>query len=310
MGHISDNIKETAKHFYKQPMGISTGFDSLDNALWGVHPRTLVMVGGRPSMGKSSIMADLVLATSKEVPVGVFSKEMGNLQFPPRLACNLAGVNYHKVHTGSVNKKEQDDYFAAFDEVSKLPIYVDYNRYIVGSENYWVKARTETEPNIKNYIMDFEIKKWVQEHGVKVIFADYLQIFDLLNKSIKDQRLKVGKIAEILRDYAKEYNITMVLLSQLRRPDPREGKMPVPTMKDLLESGQLEAHSDVILLLHRPAYYDEEKKLDLITNIKEDDAQLILSKNRDGMVGNIDVDFWAYSMSYKEKGARSNELPF
>jgi replicative DNA helicase len=302
MGHIGENLKDITNNFVSQPKGISTGFESLDESIWGFNPKTLVMIGARPSMGKSSLMADLVLATAKEVPVGVFSKEMPIQQFPPRLICNLANINYHNARKGAIKKEEQDRLLAAREELETLPIYVDYERNVVGQEDYWIKACKENDPNVESKIMDTKIKEWV-EKGCKIIFADYLQILDLLNKGIKDQRLKVGKMAEILRDYAKQYNITFVLLSQLRRFDQSKGKTPIPTMSDLMESGQLEAHSDIILLLHRPQYYSEDRELDLFTNNVEDDALMILAKNRDGPAGNICCDFHSYSMSYRDKNS-------
>ena len=301
MGHISENLNEVADNFCSQPMGISTGFNSLNESIWGFSPRTLVMVGGRPSMGKSSLMADLILATSKEVPVGVFSKEMPIEQLPPRLACNMANLNYLNVRKGNVSKMELDTYRDAMEELKTLPIQVDYESNVVGSSDFWLKVCKEDEPNIESKVLDFRIKKWVTEQGCKVIFIDYLQILDLLNKSVKDQRLKIGRIAELLRDCAKLYNITIVLLSQLRRFDASRGKTPVPSMSDLQESGQLEAHSDIILLLHRPEFYSEDRELDLYTDKVEDDALIILSKNRDGPAGNIQVNFNAFSMSYRDK---------
>lgn len=311
MSHISQDLNRIADGFVAQPKGISTGFDSLDEAIWGFSPRTLVMVGGRPGTGKSSLMADLILATSKEVPVGVFSKEMPIEQLPPRLACNMANLNYHKVKKGSVSKKELDDYREAMEELKTLPIHVDYASNIIGAEDYWMKVCKESDPNIESKIMDFTIKKWVQEQGCKVIFVDYLQILDLLNKGVKDQRLKVGRIAELLRDYAKQYNITIVLLSQLRRFDQSQGRVPIPTMSDLKESGELEAHSDIILLLHRPSYYDDEKELGMFADRYEEDAAIILAKNRDGDTGNIKVDFCAYAMSYVDKKKPDlAEIPF
>ena len=306
MGHISKNLKKITEGFVNQPMGIATGFESLDESIWGFSPRTLVIIGGRPSTGKSSLMADLVLATSREVPVGVFSKEMPVQQFPPRLACNMAKLNYHNVKKGQVSKDDLDKFYSAMEELETLPIHVDYERNVVGHEDYWLRACKENDPNIESKMIDTKIKEWV-EKGCKIIFVDYLQILDLLNKGIKDQRLKVGKIAEMLRDYAKQYDITIVLLSQLRRFDKSQGKTPVPSMSDLMESGQLEAHSDIILLLHRPQYYAEDRELDLFTNTVEDDAIIILSKNRDGPAGNIYCDFHAYSMSYRDKNSDDRE---
>ena len=310
MEHISKRLKQDAKNFINQPMGISTGFKDLDEALWGFQPQKLMVIGGRPGQGKSGLMGDLILATSREVPVGVFSCEMPPEQFNPRLACNIACLNYHAVRRGKISATEEDNYTEALDQIESLPIIVDYSNGIIGTDEYWIKAR-HIDPKS---VIDYKFSEMVKQ-GCKIIYVDYLQLVTHIDKSKKDRRLEVGKIAEILRDYAKSYGVTVVLLSQLRRFD--QGRLygdepPVPTMDDLKESGEIENHSDIVILLHRPQFYNKTKELSF-NNIIEEDASLIIEKNRDGPTGSIAVDWHGYAMSYKDKNGKKEyleEVPF
>lgn len=305
MEHISVKIKEVASNFIGQSRGITTGFNQLDETIWGLQPQKLIVIGGRPGMGKSGIMADLILASSTEVPVGVFSCEMPREQLSPRLACNLANLNYHNVRRGKISKAEKERFDNAISVIEKRPIFTDHDNGIVGLDEYWLKQR-----DLKaEQIIDYKLKKMVSIHGCKVIFVDYLQLIQHIDLSKKDRRLVVGDIAEALRDYAKKYYVTVVLLSQLRRFEQQryreDGKKtpPLPTLDDLKESGEIENHSDTVILLHRPQYYYMEKEIDLVTNVVEDDALLIVAKNRDGPDGSIKVDWRGYAMSYKDKEA-------
>lgn len=303
MEHISKKIKEISSSFIGQSRGITTGFKELDETIWGLQPQKLIVIGGRPGMGKSALLSDMVLASSTEFPVGVFSCEMPREQFIARLACNFANLNYHSVRRGEITENEKKRFNDAVGEIETKPIFVDYNNGIVGLDEYWLKQR---EMKVED-VIDTKLKQMIATHGCKVIFIDYLQLISHINLSKKDRRLIVGDIAETLRDYAKKYHITVVLLSQLRRFEQaryrEEGKKapPLPTLDDLKESGEIENHSDVVILLHRPQYYYIEKEIDLITNVVEDDALLIVAKNRDGPDGSIKVDWRAYAMSYKDK---------
>lgn len=309
MEHISVKIKEVASSFIGQSRGITTGFEQLDETIWGLQPQKLIVIGGRPGMGKSGIMADMILASSDEVPVGVFSCEMPREQLSPRLACNLANLNYHNVRRGKISKPEKERFNDAIKVIEKRPIFTDHDNGIVGLDDYWLKQRELKAEQI----IDYKLKKMVSIHGCKVIFVDYLQLIQHINLSKKDRRLVVGDIAETLRDYAKKYYVTVVLLSQLRRFDQaryrEDGKKapPLPTLDDLKESGEIENHSDTVILLHRPQYYYMEKEIDLVTNVVEDDALLIVAKNRDGCTGSIKVDWKGFKMSFCDKGKYGDE---
>ena len=141
MEHISKNIEQLKEQFVAQPMGVSTGFTDLDGALWGLQPKRLITIGARPGVGKSSLLVDLALASSKEVPVGIFSKEMDSLELKARFAANLADLNYSKVRAGNVSDAEKDKFLDHAQQVAKLPIFVDYETKIVGIDPFWLKTK-------------------------------------------------------------------------------------------------------------------------------------------------------------------------
>jgi len=310
MKHISDGIERLRENFVDQPRGITTGFNDLDLAIWGMQPRQLITVGGRPAMGKTGVMVDIALAASKEAPVGIFSLEMDADRLQARMASNLADLNYRNVRSGEVTDAEQDKFMDAAALLKDQQIYVDDGAGIMGIEPYWLKQR---KLNIEK-TMDHKIKMMVQQHGCKVIMVDYLQLITLTDSRMKDRRIIVGNITEALRDYAKRYDFTCVLLCQLRRFDQaRYGNSknkvaPTPTLDDLKESGEIENHSDIVVLLHRPEYYDEKRDLMLTEDIIEDNAQLMIRKNRDGPTGNIPVAWHAFSMSYRDLAGKSRDF--
>lgn len=309
MEHIGDNIEELKEQFVCQPCGVTTGFKDLDIALWGFQPKRLVTIGSRPGVGKSSLLVDLALASSKEIPVGIFSKEMDRLELKARFAANLADLSYSKIRAGNITDVDKDKFLDYAQSVAKLPIFVDYKTKFVGIDPFWLgRKKLSIEKTV-----DFQMKKMVEEKNCKVIFIDYLQLFQYIDASERDIRVSTGKIAEIFRDYSKRYNICVVLLSQLRRLNQNKytGKKkntPIPSMEDLKESGHIEEHSNVIILLHRPSYYEKTKELNLVNDEIEDDAMLMIEKNRDGPTGSIAVEWHGYSMSYRDFNRNNREF--
>lgn len=292
MQHISKNITEIKNEFPNQKMGINTGFESLNNLFWGFQPCQLIIIGGRPSMGKSSVMTNMILGAAQEAPVGTFSLEMPFELLQARTACNLADVNFKKLQRGQADEKELKKFEEALTNIKNYPILVNDNCTLLGLDEYWLKQR---KVSLKDTI-DYKIEQIAKE-GVKVIFVDYLQLITPIKPS-NDIRIIVGRMAETLRNYAKQYKVCIVLLSQLRRFDQARIKNPIPTMDDLKESGEIENHADIVILLHRPQYYQKDDEINMMLDYKEDNAKFIVAKHRNGETGTITVEWRGYSMSY------------
>ena len=308
MRHVSDNIEKLKNTFVCQPCGITTGFEELNKAIWGLRPKHLITIGGRPGQGKTGIMVDIALEASKESPVGIFSMEMPFDQLQARMSANIADLNYRNIRAGDCSEAEQQQFLEAGQLLKERQIQIDDEPGIIGIDPYWLKTR---KLKIER-TLDYKIKQMVQEHGCKVILVDYLQLIAYTNVGVKDRRIIVGNITEQLRNYAKQLGFCCVLLCQLRRFDQArysgKKKVPIPTMDDLKESGEIENHSDIVILLHRPEYYNRKKEMNLTVNEIEEDAELMIQKNRDGPTGNIPVEWHSFSMSYRDFARNSREF--
>jgi len=308
MKHVSEQIEKLKDQFVCQPCGITTGFEELDKAIWGLQPKQLITIGGRPAMGKTGIMVDMALEAGRESPVGVFSMEMPYDRLQARMSANIADLNYRNIRAGDCTEAEQQRFLDAGQELKNRKIFIDDESGIIGIDPYWLKAR---KMKIER-TLDYKIKVMVKEHGCKVIFVDYLQLIAYTNVGVKDRRIIVGNITEQLRDYAKQLGFCCVLMCQLRRFDQArysgKKKIPIPTLDDLKESGEIENHSDIVILLHRPEYYNRKKEMNLTTNEIEEDAELMIQKNRDGPTGNIPVEYHSFSMSYRDFKRNNREF--
>lgn len=294
MKHISKNIDKIEKEFPNQSMGINTGFESLNNLLWGFQKQELIIIGGRPSMGKSSIMVNMMLSASHHVPVAVFSLEMPFELLQARSACSLADVNYKKIQRGKATEDEMERFKKALINIKNYSVLIDDSTSLLGTDEYWLKQR---RISVKD-TMDYKIEQLAKE-GVKVVFIDYLQNITYVKPS-GESRITVGQIVKTLRNYAKKYNICVVLLSQLRRFDQNRKKNPIPSMDDLKETGNIEQDADVIILLHRPQHFNKTREINMMMDYQESDAQFIVDKHRNGETGVITVEWKGYSMSYSD----------
>lgn len=308
MKHVSEQIENLREQFVCQPMGITTGFHELDLSIWGLQPKQLITIGGRPAMGKTGIMVDIALEASKESPVGIFSMEMPYDRLQARMSANIADLNYRNIRAGECTEAEQQRFLDAGQELKNRQIFIDDEPGIIGIDPYWLKARKMKLERT----LDYKIKVMVQQHGCRVIFVDYLQLIAYTNAGLKDRRIIVGNITEQLRDYAKQLEFCCVMMCQLRRFDQArytgKKKIPIPTLDDLKESGEIENHSDIVVLLHRPEYYNRKKQMNLTINEVEDDAELMIQKNRDGPTGNIPVEWHGFSMSYRDFKRNTREF--
>ena len=246
--------------------GVSTGFEDLDRKTAGLQQGDLVIVAGRPSMGKTSFSMNLVeeAAIKAKLPVIVFSMEMPAEQLVMRLLSSLGQIDQQKVRTG---KLEQEDWPRL---TSALAILNDTNVFIVDDA-----ALTPTDLRAR-------CRRLKREHGLGLVVIDYLQLMHVPGTR-ENRATEISEISRSLKALAKELMVPVVACSQLNRSlEQRQDKRPV--MSDLRESGAIEQDADLILFIYRDEVYNEESK-------DKGKAEIIIGKQRNGPIGKVDLAF-------------------
>ncbi len=281
-------------------VGISTGITALDEAIGGYVNGKLITIAAVSGTGKTSIMADGIIAASEIVPVGVISIEMG-LQVVERIVYNIADVNFSRKN---LSKSEQQRIEEAKKEwLNHKEVYfledVDcmYPQYILDT-----KKPTDS--------IEVDIAEAVNK-GVRILFLDYIQMVRWGFKS-ESETLRLKEITNKLHNLALEYNIPIVILCQLTKEAAnrvtKKDADPTPTISDIRDGGFIVNDSDVILLLHRPNMIKHSKEeLSLLGDVIED-AQIIVGKNRNGVTGTINTEFRCFSMRWRTRKKNLDEL--
>lgn len=244
-----------------QLTGLSTGFVDLDNMTSGLQPSDLIIVAGRPSMGKTSFAMNIVENTvlRNDKPVVVFSMEMSGESLVMRMLSSLGRIDYQKIRTGKLDEEDWPRLTSAMSLLQDRALFVDGTPALSPSD---IRAR---------------LRRIVREHGsVGLVMIDYLQLMRVAGTSEN----RVGEISEIsrsLKSLAKEFNVPVIALSQLNRGlEQRPNKRPV--MSDLRESGAIEQDADLIMFIYRDEVYHEDSPDKGI-------AEIIIGKQRNGPIG-------------------------
>lgn len=263
--HIKDTLIESYDHIGElikhkgTIVGVPTGFTDLDEMTSGLQKSDLVIIAGRPSMGKTAFALNLAQnAAEKGATVCVFSLEMSAEQLVKRMLCAEAAVDMQHVNSGSVDDNELLRIADALPSLSGCNIYIDDNA-AAGVAGIRSKCR-----------------RLQSREGLDLVIIDYLQLMQTTGKS--DNRvLEISEITRSLKIMARELNIPIILLSQLSRgPEARKDHRPM--MADLRESGAIEQDADLIMMLYRPAVYGESD---------DNDTELIIAKHRNGPTGTV-----------------------
>ena len=250
--------------------GVPTGFKDLDNILAGLQKSNLVILGARPSVGKSSLALDLArhAAIKEKVSVGIFSLEMSKEEVIDRLICAEANVDLWKLRTGNLSSSGDNDDFSrighAMGALSEAPIYIDDTAGLNVLEMRTMARRLQAE------------------HGLEMLIVDYLQLME--GRGNIDNRVQeVSEISRSLKGLARELNIPVVALSQLSRGiESRGGGDQKPRLSDLRDSGSIEQDADVVLFIYREPKENSENK-----NV----ASIIIAKHRNGPIGEVKLFF-------------------
>lgn len=304
MIHISHNIQDALTHMGEKNYGLDCGISSLNNLIRGLRGGNLILVAGRASMGKSSIMMDMGLHVSKTDPALLVSMEMPFDELQQRAACNLADINFHSAMSGHIERDEKELLLATKEEIEKRKLYVVDGSWRVYPDWFKDKATGEIpKDSLKHLII-----RSVKDEGVKVVFIDHLQYINSIMSKADTEAIRLHEVTQMLHELTVDYDIPIVLLSQLRRPKEEQTKTEArPTMEQVRNSGQVEEDCNIVCLLYRPEYYRSNHEVDMFANHVENDAEIIVAKNRGGPTGTLRVVFNSYSMSFKDK---ENDLGF
>ncbi len=270
--HIKDIIKdgieliESLYHKKSHITGIPTGFVDFDVKTAGLQNGDLIILAGRPSMGKSALATSIAeyVAVEEKIPVGLFSLEMSKEQLMQRFLCSQAKVDVHKLRTGFLAPSEWPILTSAAGRLSEAPIFID------------------DTPALNIFELRAKARRLKARHDIKLIIVDYLQMIRSVGRGESRQQ-EISEISRSLKALAKEINVPLIAVSQLSRAvETRQDHRP--QLSDLRESGAIEQDADVVVLLLREEYYNS-------TPENKGIAEVIIAKQRNGPTGSIYLGF-------------------
>lgn len=247
--------------------GVPTGFDDFDDKTSGLQRSDLIIIAGRPSMGKTTFAMNIAenAAIKYKVPVAVFSMEMPGEQLAMRMMSSLGRIDQHKVRTGKLEDDDWPRLTSAVGILSEAPLYIDDTPGLTPTE---LRARA---------------RRLSREHGLGLIVIDYLQLMQAPSGAKENRATEISEISRNLKSLAKELNVPVIALSQLNRSlEQRPNKRPV--MSDLRESGAIEQDADLIVFIYRDEVYNEDSP-------DKGTAEIIIGKQRNGPIGTTRLAF-------------------
>ena len=291
---------EMASNAYKNEegiVGVPTGMTDLDDRLGGLHKSDLVIIAGRPSMGKTALATNIAFNAAKKIQdnnkkssIAFFSLEMSSEQLSTRILAEQSKIKSNDIRRGRISEDQFDKFIETSKNISDLPLYID-----------------ET-PAISIAALSNRARRIKRIYGLDMVVVDYIQLMRANN--IKDGRVQeISEITQGLKALAKELSVPVLALSQLSRAvEQRDDKKP--QLSDLRESGSIEQDADVVMFVYREAYYMERKeprpatvehaewqaKMNEVVNL----AEIIIGKQRHGPTGNIMLEFEAMFTKFKD----------
>jgi len=297
-----DQTIEMAQRAFKSEegiVGVPTGLTDLDDRLGGLHNQDLIIIAGRPSMGKTALATNIAFHAAKKIQekeevkssVAFFSLEMSSEQLSTRILAEQSRIKSNDIRRGKVSEEQMDKFIEVSKNIVDLPLFID-----------------ET-PAISIAALSNRARRIKRLHGVGLIVVDYIQLMTASNFRNDGRVQEISEITQGLKALAKELNVPVLALSQLSRAvEQRDDKKP--QLSDLRESGSIEQDADVVMFVYRESYYLERKeprvatvehaewqsKMNEISNI----AEIMIGKQRHGPTGNIKVEFEAMFTKFKD----------
>jgi len=248
--------------------GVPSPFEDLDSLTSGFQKSDLVIVAGRPGMGKTSFALNLCehLAIKEKTPVGIFSLEMSSEQLVTRLLCSEARIDSNKLRRGYLKSNEYAELAIVAGYLSEAPIYID------------------DSPGLSTVELRAKARRLKAEANVGMLLVDYLQLVSVRER-VENRQQQISLISRSMKALAKELDIPIIALSQLSRAVESRGGDKRPMLSDLRESGSIEQDADVVLFLYRPEVYEGPE------TENRGKAELIIGKQRNGPTGTVNLTF-------------------
>ena len=268
--------------------GLATGFKDLDDMTAGLQPADLIVIAGRPSMGKTALAMNIVeaVAIDRDIPIAVFSMEMSGQQLAMRMLTSLGRINAQKMRTGKLGDDDWPRLTSAIELLNKAKIFIDDSPGLTPLE---VRSRAR---NLARSRMG---------DGLGLIVVDYLQLMQATD-STENRATEISNITRALKMLAKELNVPVIAISQLNRSlEQRPNKRPV--MSDLRESGAIEQDADVIIFIYRDEVYNEDSP-------HRGTAEIIIGKQRNGPIGMVRTTFLGEYTRFENYAAPAFEGAF
>ncbi len=278
--HIKEILHTTFANLEKisqrpsEVTGLSTGFTDLDKETTGLHRGELIIVAGRPAMGKTTFGLNIVqnICIQEKAPCLIFSLEMTEELLVQRMLCAEAGVDGQKLRTGRVRGEDWSDIARAASSLSLIPLHID------------------DTPSLTILEMRSRARRIKSRFGLELVMIDYLQLMEGRGR-VESRQLEISEISRSLKFMAKELDCPVVALSQLSRAVEAQ-KEARPMLSHLRESGSIEQDADVVLMLYRPEYYKiPEIEIKGVKQNSDGLAEVIISKQRNGPTGSVFLAF-------------------
>ena len=279
-------------------VGVPTGLTDLDDRLGGLHNQDLVIIGGRPSMGKTALATNIAFHAAKNIQdkglkssVAFFSLEMSSEQLSTRILSEQSRIKSNDIRRGKISEEQFDKFIETSKNISELPLYID-----------------ET-PAISIAAISNRARRIKRLFGCELVVVDYIQLMRATNIRNEGRVQEISEITQGLKAIAKELNVPVLAVSQLSRAvEQRDDKKP--QLSDLRESGSIEQDADVVMFVYREAYYLERKEprpatvehaewqasMNEVSNL----AEIMISKQRHGPTGNIKVEFESMFTKFRD----------
>ncbi|BBA17391.1 replicative DNA helicase [Blattabacterium cuenoti] len=270
-----EKIKKTEKEGLS---GIPSGFHKLDYITSGWQNSDLIILASRPGMGKTTFMLSMVknIVVEKKIPIIIFSLEMSSIQLITKLISSETGISSGKIKRANLSQLDWEHLFHKTKKLKNVPLFID------------------DTPSLSIFSLRAKCRRLISQHGIKLIFIDYMQLMGVHDHSSKlqNREQEISVISRSLKSISKELDLPIIALSQLSRAVETRGGNKRPILSDLRESGAIEQDADIVLFIYRPEYYgfknwDSDEDNDSCIG----QAEIIIAKHRNGGLDKFRLKF-------------------